>query len=166
MYYSRALLYCPGCVVHPNTIGWNPDKQQQLEEVLLSVYKETGEMNYGVTSIEKVLYLHENSLPHLGGNLSWTSDLLATLCSQGNMFIILGSARRAYTLARNQSRREGLGGFVARVVRERFKGGCGRSQLDEWMVSHGVVLKRLTPTMFLAPSGLVMTEYECLWEGI
>lgn len=157
--------YYTGCVVHLNTIGWSGEHSEQLRQVLSGALALRRKCGHLMGDLQEVYDLQEDRLPALATGFAWTRELLASLTSRCEDVKLLGNAKRAYVLTSHKDGIGDLGALVVRVVRDVFKGGCSREQIGQWMRENGVVRKRLTPQMFSAPSGLVMTEYECFWEG-
>ncbi len=157
--------YYRGCVVHAETIGWDNERASQLHKALADAYEERRDLGLLTGDLDNVYELHEDRLPPLDNDLNWTAELLAALASKLEDVTMIGNAKRAYILTTLGPPKIALGSIVATVVRDIFGGGCSREQLDEWMQDNGVVRRHLTPRMFNAPPGLIMTDYECRWTG-
>ncbi len=163
---SQLLEYYPRCIVHENTLGWNSEKIHILKDILIDSYNERISSGYLSGDLDEVFEIYEEQLPSLNNGISWTGRLLASVSGQIEEVILLGNAKRAYLLnGYSLCPFANLGDLVCHVVRNHFSGGCSRADLNQWMVDNGIVKKQLTSQMFSPPKGLVLTEYECYWEG-
>lgn len=154
-----------GCVVHKDVAGWNESCASVLAHALIEAYRARRATGCLVGDLGEVLDLHEDMLPALASDLSWTGDLLASLARRQEDIIILGNAGRAYSVPNVQGSLVTMEDLLVAVVRDIFRGGCSRDALDRWLYEHGIVRTRLLDSMFDALDGLTIGEYECLWRG-
>jgi hypothetical protein len=161
----KILPYYPGCIVHEETIGWNNQKAGQLYNILLQAYTSRIKAGYLLGDLENAFDLYDKQLPELSNDMNWTNELISAIASQYDDINIIGNMKRAYSVTCYEKAIHTLDDLVVKVVRDQFSGGCSREQMNEWMQDNGVIRKQLTANMFSALAGLVVTEYEYLWEG-
>jgi hypothetical protein len=158
--------YYPGCIIHKKIVGWSPEKNNQLVSILKEAYIERLDSGRLLGDLDEVFDLYEEQLPQLNNNICWTRRLLTSIVLQMDSINVIGNAKRAYICKDCPEKIvSNLDELVCYVIKNIFAGGCSREDLNQWMVDHGIVIKQLTPQMFTPSHGLVMTDYECRWEG-
>lgn len=161
---TNLLDYYTGSVVHKNTIGWSEKKSCLMEDILMKEYELRIDKGYLVGNFEEIIDFHEEKLPKLKNELSWTLPLILSITRQIPKIKTIGNAKRAYIVEKKPF--NGLGDLIAHVVKNVFRGGCSVKEMNEWLIKNDIVSKKLTNQMFTPPRGLKFTKYEFIWLGV
>lgn len=137
--------YSVGTLIHKDTIGWNMDKQHDLElkaqdEILNS--NKSGR-TYGL--INNLLQFQ--SLPELNNNTIWTHTLLSSLLNGSDKFLILGSARNAFVSIPNDNDIETFEDLIYTILSNKYDGAVELNLFENYLRDSGIVKKRLTSGM-------------------
>lgn len=154
--YTEQLVYLAGlkegvyqyleqCLVHKDTIKWNDEKQNQIENIALLYYENEVKAGRCYGLIE--LITESSSLPELGNNLYWTELLIADILTKGNNFKILGNKKNVYVPIPNMFNIESFEHLLFEILKCEHKGAENLDLFSENLVDLGIIKKKITQGM-------------------
>ncbi len=137
--------YFDGCLIHKDVIDWDQQKQEELESIALSLYKE--EVNSGKYYALIDFLVESIHLKDLQAGLVWNNILLSDILSKSGKFKIIGSRKNAFVSLPNQFHIESLADLVCEILRKEENGAASLDLFSEKLVDLGIIVNRLTDNM-------------------
>lgn len=144
--YSKEIYnYMRGAIVHTETLEWNSEKQNQLENVALEEYYEAIRINSFYGLIDNIL--ESKNLPTLANNIYFTKLLISDLLNESSNWLILGNAQNAYMPIDNKYNISSFEDLVYMILKDQYNGAANLEQFQDDLADLGIIQKRLTPPM-------------------
>jgi hypothetical protein len=144
--YSKELYnYMRGAIIHTETLEWNSEKQNQLENVALEEYYEAIRINSFYGLIDNIL--ESEKLPTLANNIYFTKLLISDLLNGSSNWLILGNAQNAYMPIDNKYNISSFEDLVYMILKDHYNGAANLEQFQDDLADLGIIQKRLTPPM-------------------
>jgi hypothetical protein len=138
-------LYHYGCVIHCQTLGWNDDKQRDLERSALSIYKDAvrAGMFFG-----RVSHLVESfDLPRLPPGLNWSRTMIADLLMKGGRYLVIGNSMEAFLPRDNDHHLNSFESLAGKLLNRDWGGAANLAKFERALLKEGIIKKSLTPSM-------------------
>lgn len=157
--------YYPGCFVHRDTLGLTSAHWEALLRMARASYEESLTAGGYWARLDTALEMHEDGLPPLENGYGWTEDAVRSVLGHHDCIMFVGNARQAYVCIPNKHGIEAFADVCEVLVRDVYGGGCTIAELEEYLVSAGVIRKRLTSAMLGSSPRVSVTEHQiCLRE--
>lgn len=153
--YSEQIVYLVGfkesiyqyleqCLVHKETIGWNDEKQRQIEDIATSFFENETKVGrcYGLE-----LIVESSGLPELGNGLYWTELLVADNLTKGNNFKVLGNRKNVYVPIPNLFNIESFEDLLYEILKREHNGAENLDLFSEKLVDLGIIKNKITRGM-------------------
>jgi len=141
------LRYGPGCIVHKSAIGWDAQKQEQLELAAWNAYERARRTGRCYVLVSDFVESHWCDLPTLDHDIPWTETLVACLLARGGRFRILGNARNAFVPVPNNDGIETFEALLRSILANDYAGAATKEALEEDLQRRGIIRRALSPTM-------------------
>lgn len=142
---QRIYTYVQSCVIHRDTIGWDEEKQKQVEEIAHSIFAESVSAGKCFGLINSIL---ENySLPDLGSGLYWTRPLLVDILISQGRFRVLGNRKNAFVPIPNNLNIETFDDLLCELLKRNHLGSANLESFGDDLREQGIVIKSVTESM-------------------
>ncbi|WP_160141643.1 sigma factor-like helix-turn-helix DNA-binding protein [Salicibibacter halophilus] len=125
LYFTRGQY---GEYVHYDVIGWNNDKQEEIEQQV-SQYLQTVDKPYA--SMEMIF--SQSQKPKLEGGIVWSFDLFTDLLSKNESFLIAGAFYKIISLKSRGIKTEL--DLISYIIEEEFNGVVKKTELYRYLIS-------------------------------
>jgi hypothetical protein len=144
-YRPQVFRYLSASLVHADTIGWDPEMQQTIEEEALRLYSDAVAGGACFSTASQLAEV--GTLPKLKSDVVWTAELLADLIGRGDKFLVLGNAHNAYLPIDNNFGISTFADLVAEILERQWRGGANLQEFATCLRAEGVILRNLTSGM-------------------
>lgn len=139
------LRYGPGCVMHTSAIGWDAQKQEQLELAACNAYERARRTGRCYALVSDFVESHWCDLPTLDHDIPWTETLVACLLARGGHFRILGNARNAFVPVPNNDGIETFEGLLGSILASDYGGAADKRLLEADLQKLRIIRRSLSP---------------------
>ena len=137
---SEAILrYLNGFLVHVETLGWNAEKQAELAKTAEAYYDLQVRAGGLLARVDRLLEMHETSLPALANGMTWTPTLLAALLARDARTPVVGTMENAFVFNKDGISVRSFPDLVDLVLERHFDGAASVTQLSEWLREERVI---------------------------
>lgn len=144
-YKDDIYYYLSDSLIHHDVIGWNDEKQQQIESLAFIRYTEsvkTGKC-YGLVSE----MIEHNDLPILSKGIYWTPLLLADLLTLNKQFRILGNGRNVFIPINNEFGIETFEDLIYEILKTEHEGAANLKKFAVKLQKLGIIKRNITQYM-------------------
>ncbi len=139
--------YLQHALIHLDTIGWNKEKQRNLDDLALRVNSSDSKQGALISRISLILENHEDDLPILKGDVTWTKTLLVDLLSKSSVVSIIGNNKDVYVPQENGNNIKTIDDLLECILRSDYGGAANLGEFTKMLIQLGVIKKNLTPAM-------------------
>jgi len=158
--------YLPNCLVHASTIQWSSSKEAELLRIMQIDFEEAIRRGNPCARLDWLLEDKEYALPSLGGELSWTSTLLASIADRMPCVSVLGNAHNAYVIHPNSLSIASFGDLVGYILKTSFKGAANLNKFSDTLRKIGIVKRRLTSNMITYEDPVEIVDHEVVLKEL
>jgi DNA-directed RNA polymerase alpha subunit len=157
---ERLIQYYPGCYVTRNMLGVTSEHMAALLRLAKAAFEESLTAGGYWARLDTALEIHDDNLPALRGGYAWTADTAYSMLRRCEEIAFIGNARQTYVCIPNKHGITSLVDACETLVRNVYGGGCALAELEEHLVSAGVIRKHLTKAMLVASTHLDVTGHQ------
>ncbi len=144
---EEILNYATACFVHFDCIGWNDEKQLQLEQLAYEAYIDSSATGRDCGLVDTFVESASDCLPSLANGIVWTEALVADLIECGLRFRVIGNGRNAFVPWPNGQKIGSLEDLLEHILTSDYDGAATLETVEEDLRALKIIKKRLTTSM-------------------
>lgn len=152
--------YLSGVIIHKDTLGWSPGKQEELASAAMAAYDDSLKVGQVYGTVDQIL--EAIKLPSLDNMVLFTPLLIAGLLEADDNFVFLGNAKNAYVPRVNAHGIKTLADLVCEILKAQCGGASNFGEFVDMLVNRRIVLKSLTQRMLGTSKKVAITGNEIM----
>jgi DNA-directed RNA polymerase alpha subunit len=153
---SNLLKTASNAYVHPQTIGWNDEIADSVQDILKKYLISRNQNNFPHMQIDELI--NEFVLPELSNDIYWTKELLKSVGKEVDLFLFFDDA---YTFSDNVYGIEDFDDMIGYLIAKYFNFGIGKkTEVEELLWREGILDsgKNIPMSLFFDGSSIMYNE--------